>query len=258
MGLLAAKLAPSLHELPPEAISFEIPSQLRKEFSPWWEKRATLLLWQDSHSLTHQVPWIRYIDGKHGTYHTLTRDHFRCKGRGDRAPIALNDGNYLFDCWGREHGLPWIEGREFVEPLLILLLNGVQNELQSPVTIFSGHRCPAHHRYLTQGEGSATDRHLIGAAADFELNGYTQEPQTVVAAIQKVFNKLCNQPKSKLMASQEGWKNYFCEIKWHPAAQFTSPDHPSDRGYFEIIITHRLDLSLVKFVAKESYRLPQF
>jgi hypothetical protein len=258
MGLLAAKLAPSHEELPPEAIAFVIPDHLREAFSPWWDLDKFWRISPDQNLLTFNVPWVRYETGPQGYWHTLTRDHFRCKGKAAHGPIALSDGSYLFDCWGYDHGLPWIEDREFVEPLLIDLLNGLQRELKSSVVILSGHRCPIHHRYLTQGQGSSTDKHLIAAAVDFRLQGYENTPAESVQAIQKIFRSLSEDPKAKLVTTPEGWENYFCDLKWHPAGTAVSLDHPPEYGYFELILSHRLDMKTIKFIPKESYRLPQF
>jgi hypothetical protein len=259
MGLLAAKLAPSHTPLPPEAHVFVIPDQLPTPFYQWWNRKDTYRVWQNDSSLSSRVPWIRYEIGPHATWQTLTRDHFRCKGKGARAPLALEDGNYLFDCWGFEHGLPWIQEKEFVEPLLLRVLNAIQQELQTSVLILSGHRCPAHHRFITHGKGSPSDRHLIAAAADFQVRGFEKTPLMVVSTVQKIFNKLSQDPKTKFHSIPEGgWKNGFCELFWRPAGQFISPDHPDNEGYFELILTHRLDLTAIKFVPKESYRLPLF
>lgn len=256
MGLLAVKLAPSHVLLPKNALVFTIPDQLSDSFQPWWKNDQTNDSFFKESTFNLKTPWVRY----QSHWHTLTRDHFRCKGQGGRAPIMLSDGEYLFDCWGFEHGLPWIQSQEFIEPLLITLLNNLQEELQTKVVIVSGHRCPAHHRFITKGEGSTNDRHLIGAAADFYVKSFEEDPQKVILSLQNIFNQLSEDPKTKLELQNEPyfWKNVFCEIRWRPAGFMNSLDHPEDIGFFELILFQRLERSSIKFIPKESYRLPLF
>lgn len=259
MGLLAAKLAPSYISLPEGSQTFVLYDQLPSSFYPWWSQNETFLVWDKNHSILNKSPWVRYQEGPHGTWHTLTCDHFRCKGHGARAPIALEDGNYLFDCWGFEHGLPWIDNQEYVEPLLVNLLNKLQEELETSVVILSGHRCPAHHRFITKGKGSMSDRHLIAAAADFKVRGFEKSPHTVLSALEKAFNYLRPDLSTKFQSiSDKEWKNMFCHIQWHPAGEFTSTDHPETEGFFELTLSHRIDQTPIKFLPKESYRLPLF
>jgi len=66
-------------------------------------------------------------------------------------------------CFGiKSHSLPIRNGKEFIYPILIQLLNLVQEE--EKVVIVSGHRCPEYNRHIG---GAATSKHQIGAAVTF-------------------------------------------------------------------------------------------
>jgi hypothetical protein len=122
----------------------------------------------------------------------ITKEFFRCRGSSTH-PIrsckeASGDTVQLLDCTGPAgHGLPLRDGNEFVYPILIDLLNYVQDQTGKRVVITSGHRCPAHARYIDPRPSSQTTRHLIGAAVDFYVEG--TDPLTVVQLLQAFYRQ---------------------------------------------------------------------
>jgi len=94
----------------------------------------------------------------------------------------------LLDCSGPAgHGLPLRDGVEFVYPILIDLLNYLQETTGKRVVITAGHRCPTHTRYIDPRPQAQTHRHLIGAAVDFYVEG--TDPLKVVQLIQAYYQR---------------------------------------------------------------------
>jgi hypothetical protein len=118
------------------------------------------------------VPWR----GGSQQHPQITKEFFRCRGSSTH-PIrswkeASGEMIQLLDCSGPAgHGLPLRDDAEFVYPVLIDLLNYIQNQTGKRVVITSGHRCPTHSRYVDPRPCAQTSRHLIGAAVDFYVDG---------------------------------------------------------------------------------------
>lgn len=134
------------------------------------------------------VPW-RAGDQPHAR---ITKEFFRCHGSSTHPIRSWKEPNgdtvQLLDCSGAAgHGLPLREGREFIYPVLIDLLNYLQDTTGKRVVITSGHRCPTHNRYLDPRAQAQTTRHLIGAAVDFYVEGV--EPAKVVQLLQAYYQK---------------------------------------------------------------------
>jgi hypothetical protein len=122
----------------------------------------------------------------------ITKEFFRCKGNPlhDMRPRQEEDEElpegmvgYL-DCEGSaHHGLPILQGKEGVYPILLDLLNYVQKKLAKRVIITCGHRCPTHNRYADPSQKNRSSKHQIGAEVDFYVQGLEEAPQVVLKAL---------------------------------------------------------------------------
>lgn len=139
-------------------------------------------------------PWQQFADDK---FPVITKEFFRCKGDREN-PSYLKNDERLFDCNGSErHSLPLKEGQEFVYPILIQLLNYLQQSLNAPVVITCGHRCPQHNRYSDTSEYNQTSKHMLAAEVDFYVKGYEQAPEIVVEKIMDFYNQEKYQGKNE-------------------------------------------------------------
>ncbi|MCH1429332.1 MAG: hypothetical protein L7U87_01100 [Chlamydiales bacterium] len=146
-----------------------------------------------------------------GTFPRITKDFFQCKGsydspieiikQGDKDPIRHQDCGGIF-----EHTLPVKNGKEFIYPILIDLLNYLQEHFEKPVEITCGHRCPAHNTYADSRKFNLASKHQIGAEVDFYIIGMEDKPQRVVDAILDYYQ---SHPKYK------GEKDYTSFSRYH-------------------------------------------
>lgn len=140
----------------------------------------------------------------HDLFPLITKEFFRCKG--DReSPSYLKNEERLFDCNGSErHSLPLKEGKEFVYPILIQLLNHLQQSLNAQVVVTCGHRCPQHNRYSDTSEYNQTSKHMLAAEVDFYVQGYEQTPEIVIEKIIEFYQ----QPKYQGMDQYQFFSRY--------------------------------------------------
>jgi len=128
-------------------------------------------------------PWEQSYVGNHPR---ITREFFRCKGSHCNPVRLIEEGEQtvrLCDCDG--HGLPQRGGEPYIAQVLIDLLNYIQEETGSRVVITCGHRCPAHNRYSDPRPFNQTSKHMIGAEADFYVQGMEGEPESIIELIQE-------------------------------------------------------------------------
>lgn len=111
----------------------------------------------------------------------ITKDFFRCRGC-ELHPPRLEGKIFYQDCNGA-HSLPLRDGKEFIYPALLTILNEIQDRFKTCVVITSGHRCPAHNRYVDGSIRNSSSKHLIGAEVSFYVKGYENQPETIVQAI---------------------------------------------------------------------------
>lgn len=134
------------------------------------------------HFVRENYPWE---DAYVGTFSRITKDFFRCKGSHNNSP--KNDPHIL-DCGGREqHSLPLKDGKEYIYPALIDLLNYIQESLQKKVIITCGHRCPTHNTYSDSSKFNATSKHMIGAEVSFYVKGMEWSPEAVIKVIKMYY-----------------------------------------------------------------------
>lgn len=107
----------------------------------------------------------------------ITRDYFRCKGTLDPS-----------DCRG-SHGLPILRGKEGVYPVLLDLLNYVQEKTHRKVILTCGHRCPIHNALADPAKENETSKHQIGAEVDFYVQGIEDKPLDVVELLLQYYKE---------------------------------------------------------------------
>ncbi len=129
----------------------------------------------------------------------VTKEYFRCKGS-SLNPLRITqtkegEPQRLNDCGGTDkHSLPLRDGKEFIYPILLDLLNAIQNRSGKRVVISCGHRCPDHNTYADLKETARFSKHMIGAEVSFYVQGLEERPEAVIALIQDYYK---NQPKYK-------------------------------------------------------------
>jgi hypothetical protein len=118
----------------------------------------------------------------------ITREFFRCKGNPlnpERVDTSDPDNVKVYlDCVGPlKHGLPLINGKENVYPILIDILNYIQKKTKKRVVITCGHRCPKHNSYADIANSAKTSKHMIGAEVDFYVQGLEDSAEKIVDLI---------------------------------------------------------------------------
>ncbi|MEX2305066.1 MAG: D-Ala-D-Ala carboxypeptidase family metallohydrolase [Waddliaceae bacterium] len=143
-------------------------NQEKKERSPYsWEKRFATEPYQ------------------------ITKEHFRCRGSGlhaERVETENEETIVLRDCVdGHRHTLPLDNDKEFIYPILIDLLNYIQDKTEKKVIITSGHRCPTHNRFVDPSKENQTSKHQIGAEVSFYVKEMETQPSEIVDLITKYY-----------------------------------------------------------------------
>ena len=109
-----------------------------------------------------------------GNLAKITKEHFRCKGTSFNPPF-MRDKVRVADCG--KHTLPLRDGKEYVYPILIELLNYLQFKTNKKVIITCGHRCIDHNIYVG---GPTYSKHIIGAEVAFYVQGMESEPGLII------------------------------------------------------------------------------
>ncbi len=136
-----------------------------------------------------KYPWEKSYAGN---FAKITKDYFRCKGsssnpaRYDEKDVEKK--NTLFDCGGsQKHSLPIKNDKEFIYPVLIDILNYIQEKTQKKVVITCGYRCPIHNTYADNSPFNQVSKHMLGAEVDFYVQGMEYKPEEVVKLIIKFY-----------------------------------------------------------------------
>lgn len=123
----------------------------------------------------------------------ITKEFLRCRGNILNPPRTIEEGGkkrIQFDCGGAEkHSLPLRNGKEFIYPILLELLNYVQNKSGKRIVITSGHRCPQHHAYVIGEGGQCFSKHMVGAQVAFYVQGLEQQPLAIIDMLQDYFKE---------------------------------------------------------------------
>jgi hypothetical protein len=180
----------------------------------------------------------------------ITKYHFRCKGAWEHPlrPVEQQGKKiYLTDCASFDsHSLPLRDGSEFIYPILIDLLNYLQQQTGSKVIITSGHRCPEHHTYIDPHNKDPYSKHLTGAAVDFYIEAATKQPEKIVSWIQsyyrqrpdtyqdEAFTRFERYEKSDTDVSTPPWYNKEVFIKLYQAHEGRNDDNNHSYPYISI------------------------
>jgi hypothetical protein len=144
------------------------------------------------HCIRKRYPWEMAFIGEHSK---ITKEYFRCKGSNSNPPhIDHKDpsrpANY-FDCGGsQKHSLPLRDGKEFIYPILIDLLNYVQAKSGCKAMITCGHRCPVHNAYIDSSPKAQNSKHMMGAEVDFYLQGMEKRPEEVIKILMNYYQEM--------------------------------------------------------------------
>lgn len=141
-------------------------------------------------NIIESYPWEQKIIGKNPK---ITKDFFRCKGS-SLNPVRIIQRNgeieRYFDCGGSEkHSLPLKDGKEFIYPILIDLINYIQTKTGKRVVITCGHRCPEHNLYSDPSPENQYSKHMIGAEVSFYVQGLEENPEIIVKHIQNYYKE---------------------------------------------------------------------
>lgn len=139
----------------------------------------------------------------------ITKDYFRCKGSSLNPPLVIQqkgETQRFFDCGGAErHSLPLLNQKEFIYPILIELLNYIQEKTLKKVVITSGHRCPEHNTYVDPSTENQSSKHMIGAEVSFYVQTWEEYPEKVIKLIQ---NYYLETPKYRGLKEFQEFKRY--------------------------------------------------
>ncbi len=193
-------------------------------------------------------PWKTYSS----SYSPITKKYFRCKGSPLNPPIpSYENGKVIanrFDCLGSSaHSLPIRNGKEFIYPVLIDILNHIQEMMKKAVVITSGHRCPNHNRYIDTSAKNQFSKHQIGAEVSFYIKGQERNnSDAVIACIEdfyKSHRKYLQNQKDYLPlvryelqtdTSIQPWMNKEIFVKFYLPTEGRNGDNTHPYGYFSI------------------------
>lgn len=135
-------------------------------------------------------PWE---NAQAGNLPQITKDYFRCKGSGLNPERLIQEEGTLkryYDCGGAEkHSLPIREGKEYIYPILLELINAIQIHTNKRVVITCGHRCSDHNAYADSSKENQYSKHMIGAEVSFYVQGMESQPEKIVALIQQFYKE---------------------------------------------------------------------
>jgi len=121
----------------------------------------------------------------------ISKEYFRCKGCRVNPERIINENDEIkryIDCDGLDkHGLPLRDGVEFIYPILIDLLNYIQQTTSHRVIITSGHRCPEHNTYVNPAKENLYSKHMIGGEVSFYVESLENEPMEIIDSIKNYY-----------------------------------------------------------------------
>ena len=182
----------------------------------------------------------------------ISKEHFRCKGSSHNAPrMATNrygEKVYYADCGGIErHSLPLKEGEEYIYPVLIELLNYLQEMTRRRVVITCGHRCPIHNTYADKDEEARYSKHMIGAEVDFYVEGFEERPMDIIELLfdfyrdrDGAYSRFLRYHKSTNVKTPP-WYNKEVFIKLYKAEEGRDLDTPHTHPYLALQVRFSRD-----------------
>lgn len=213
-------------------------------------------------------PWNK---DQSGNFPKITKEFFRCKGCNlNPFHTAQLKGETIrhYDCNGSErHSLPLREGKEFIYPILIELVNYVQETTGKHVVITCGHRCPEHNTYADPSFANQYSKHMIGAEVSFYVQGLEQHPEQIVKILQnyymidprykgnKEYEEFKRYEKSDTNVSTQPWYNKEIFIKLFEKKEGRNFDNRHPYPYLSIQVRHDRDTNeKVIYTWDQAYR----
>lgn len=139
------------------------------------------------------LPIYPWEQGQIGSLPKITKEYFRCKGSSlnvVHTALQKNETVRIADCGGSErHSLPLREGKEYIYPILLDLLNYLQAKTGKRVIITSGHRCPKHNTYIDPSPANQHSKHLLGAEVSFYILGLEDRADSIVKLLQAYYQE---------------------------------------------------------------------
>lgn len=195
----------------------------------------------------------------------ITKEFFRCKGSSVH-PLIIGK-QILSDCNGA-HSLPLKEGKEHIYPILMQLLNYIQEKTKKEVVITTGHRCPKHNQYADASNYNAASLHMIGAEVDFYVLGMEEKCHEIVEMIKQYYHedKEVNKDSDYITFKRytqknvnvriEPWYNQEIFIKLYEADEGRDYDNQHPYPYISIQIRYdRQRKEKVRFNHEQAERL---
>jgi hypothetical protein len=192
-----------------------------------------------------KYPWEEF---SHGAFLKINKEYFRCKGSEMNPPIKMEGGKEeIVDCGGLDkHGLPFQQNSEFIYPILIDLLNYIQEKSQSLVVVTTGHRCPIHNRYADSSKLGATSKHQLGAEVDFYVEGFEYKPLEIVKWIMDYYQENPNAEYNRFFKCQKnpeglkqpGWYNKEILLRIHEKTEGRDFDNRHPYPYVTIEVRY--------------------
>jgi len=188
-----------------------------------------------------------------GNLRRINKEYFRCRGNPLHNPrkIISREGKEVYqpDCGGVDrHSLPIKNKQEFIYPILIDLLNYVQEKTGGKVTITCGHRCPTHNLYSDPATKAQYSKHLIGAEVDFYVEGLSYEE--VIPLLMEYYKEtpwyegkneyqtFQRYQKGDLDVLISPWYNKEVFIKYYQLSEGRDLDNTHSRPYFSIQVRY--------------------
>lgn len=203
----------------------------------------------------NRYPWDhKYIHN----HPRITKEYFRCKGNllnpFLRIESTSHQVTYQIDCGGiHSHSLPIREGKEFIYPILINLLNFVQEKSKHRVIITSGHRCPIHNSYIDPSKKNRLSKHLMGAIVDFYVEKMEQNPLAIVAILKSYYDHTPFFLPFRETANK--WKNKEITITLHESDQDRNKDNDHPYPYLSIEVNYHREIKrFVPFSWQKAYQ----
>ena len=188
----------------------------------------------------------------------ITKEYFRCKGSSSN-PFHIvqkeEEIEKIYDCGGaQKHSLPLQNGKEFVYPIFLELVNYIQLKTGKRIVITCGHRCPEHHRYADPSPENRYSKHMVGAEVAFYVQGMENAPEQVVRLIQgyyeneryrgkKEYTFFNRYEKADTNVSTQPWYNKEIFIKLFSKQEGRNFDNRHPYPYISIQLRHDRDLN---------------
>lgn len=178
-----------------------------KKYSQPHQKGEYIYRMHDEHLFLIPPPQLNtpepyaWDQGQVGNNLRITKEFFRCKGSNLNPVRVMQEKGEIvryYDCGGSaKHSLPLRNGKEFIHPILIDLLNYIQSETRKRVVITSGHRCPEHNTYVDSSPENQYSKHMIGAEVSFYVQGMEEKTDNIIKIIQKYYTTVSKYKNSK-------------------------------------------------------------